>query len=89
MPILPTPERLARFAVRYPWPVVATWGVLLVVAMAFATTVGSVLTTEAKNTVDTESSRAEALLDALRSWTNSRDVHALRRDLLRVLSDLG
>ena len=57
-----SPDRLAQFAVRRPWTVVAAWSVFLVLAMAAAASIGGVLTTEAETYRESDSSRAEDLL---------------------------
>ena len=57
-----SPDRLAQFAVRRPWTVVAAWGVFLVMALVAAASIGGVLTTEAETYRASDSSRAEDLL---------------------------
>src|SRR5687768_204462 len=57
-----SPDRLAQFAVRRPWTVVAAWSVFLVLALGAAASIGGVLTTEAETYRESDSSRAEDLL---------------------------
>ena len=57
-----SPDRLAQFAVRRPWTVVAAWSVFLVLALVAAASIGGVLTTEAETYRESDSSRAEDLL---------------------------
>ncbi len=57
-----SPQHLASLATRRPWTVIGVWMVVVVAAMALATTLGGVLTTEARNYVETESSKADAVL---------------------------
>ena len=64
MVAFPSPERLARFSTRRPWLVVAIWVALLAAGGAAATRIGSALTTNDSNYVDTESGTASDLLDA-------------------------
>ena len=70
MAAFPTPERLAQFSVRRPWTVVGIWAATLVVALVSASMIGEVLTTEGKNYVETDSVRADNLLEE-RLWGES------------------
>ncbi|MCC7365941.1 MAG: MMPL family transporter [Dehalococcoidia bacterium] len=58
-----SPEKLAAFSTRRPWTVVAIWAVILVASVAMASQVGSVLTTAWEAYVETDSSRADDLLE--------------------------
>jgi putative drug exporter of the RND superfamily len=60
---MPTPERLARFSTRRPWMVIGVWILLLLAGGAAASTIGGVLTTTAKSYVQTESMKADALIE--------------------------
>jgi len=60
---IPTPERLARFSTRRPWLVIGVWIVILVAGGIAASTIGGVLTTTAKSYVQTESMKADALIE--------------------------
>lgn len=62
MPRILSTEGLARFSTRRPWLVVSIWVVALFVAAASAATIGGVLTTEAESYRESESSRAETIL---------------------------
>ena len=63
MASIPTPERLARFSTRRPWVVVGVWFVLLIAGGAAASTIGGVLTTTPKAYVQTESMKADTLIE--------------------------
>lgn len=63
MASLPTPERLARFSTRHPGMVVSMWIGLLVAGAIAASTIGGVLTTTAKSYVQTESMKADTLIE--------------------------
>jgi hypothetical protein len=57
--------RLARASSRRPWRTLALWGVAIVFSVgAIGTSLGDVLTTDAKMTNDPESYRGYDLLDA-------------------------
>jgi putative drug exporter of the RND superfamily len=57
-------ERLARWSSRRPWLAIGSWIFTLVVALGIiAVLIGSALTTDSDVTAQTESKRAEALLD--------------------------
>ena len=58
-----SPDSLARLATRHPWRIVSAWVVALVMGMVFASQIGGVLTTQAKNYRATDSETARNLLD--------------------------
>ena len=58
-----SPDTLARVAVRRPWTVIAAWAIFTVAAIAAASTIGGVLTTEAETYRESDSSRAEELVE--------------------------
>ncbi|MGE3077085.1 MAG: MMPL family transporter [Dehalococcoidia bacterium] len=62
MPSFLSPDRLARTATRHPWIVVGAWVALFFAAIASASTIGGVLTTEASTYRQSDSSRADDLL---------------------------
>ena len=57
-----SPDSLARSSARHPWVVVGAWVVLLFGAIAAASTIGGVLTTEAETYRASDSSIAEDLV---------------------------
>jgi RND superfamily putative drug exporter len=63
----PSPERLARYSVRHPWRVAGIWALILVASVFSASRVGDVLTTNGENFVETDSVRADELLEE-RLW---------------------
>jgi RND superfamily putative drug exporter len=67
MPRFPSPERLARYSVRHPWRVAGIWALILVASVFSASKVGDVLTTNGENFVETDSVRADELLEE-RLW---------------------
>ena len=62
MPSFLSPDRLARTATRHPWIVVGVWVALFFAAIASASTIGGVLTSEAETYRASDSSRADDLI---------------------------
>src|ERR671931_314067 len=78
-------ERLARWSSRRPWLAIGSWIVTLIIAFGIiAVLIGSALTTNSDVTAQTESKRAEALLDkAFPPTRNTRgfsDIVVIRAD---------
>ncbi len=77
--------RLAGATARHPWRTIAVWLVVLAGAVMLATNLGSVLTEESDSTVQTESERAQDLVDSHFSIPITPGTEALTQEAEYVL----
>ncbi|KAA0238071.1 hypothetical protein EDM76_05460, partial [bacterium] len=79
---------MARFAARRPWTVITAWALLLVAGIAAASAMAGQLSTGMEMRVETESSRAEKLLEErLRGPQEVREFVLIRSDHGTVLDE--